>query len=80
MPILRQAPESLAYFEQEAWEYLKDKHPTLAEKIDADISAGWSPQDLSRRIKQGIGDDRIAITKRVELAAIYRTKERADGS
>lgn len=56
---------------REAWEFVDDEDPSLAEAIKRAVAAGKQPDEIRKRYLRTAGDSRSAKAKRVENAARY---------
>lgn len=56
---------------EEAWDFLQRDNLNLAVKLEAEVKAGKTPEQLSRTYAGVAGEHRAAYAKRIENAARY---------
>lgn len=65
-----------ATIDSDAWEYLNDNYPALADTVRKAVERGATPEQLRTRWLRRAGEHRIELARRVENAARHLAQGR----
>jgi hypothetical protein len=68
---MKEVDDLILELNREAWDWLYENHPTIADKVQACVVRGKTPEQIRSVISRHIGPHRHEFVKRCENAASY---------